>query len=149
MSTIGYGDITAGTTLERVFSCVMMVLGSCVYAYGITSVISSMSGVTEQQRRLLSKRSAQSLYVDDGCAQGAQAEASRVFCALPERVRCFQRGLCAVDVIARSPQPSLQPCKRPSVAQGELLQGDRRGMRDRNGSAACGESFRSRRGHHQ
>ena len=56
MSTIGYGDITAGTTLERVFSCVMMVLGSCVYAYGITSVISSMSGVTEQQRRLLSQK---------------------------------------------------------------------------------------------
>lgn len=38
MSTIGYGDIVPSTTGERLLSCVVMVVGSCVYAYGITSV---------------------------------------------------------------------------------------------------------------
>ena len=49
-------DITAGNTPERLFSCIIMVLGSCVYAYGITSVISSMSGVNEQHRWLLNQK---------------------------------------------------------------------------------------------
>ena len=56
MSTIGYGDIVADTTSERLFCSITMVIGSCFYAYGITSVIASVSGVNEHERRLLAQR---------------------------------------------------------------------------------------------
>ena len=56
MSTIGYGDNVADTTLERLFCSVTMVIGSCFYAYGITSVIASVSGVNAHERRLLAQR---------------------------------------------------------------------------------------------
>jgi hyperpolarization activated cyclic nucleotide-gated potassium channel 1 len=56
MSTIGYGDIVAGSTPERLFACIVMTLGSCIYAYGITSVIATLSGVHEHERRLMSRK---------------------------------------------------------------------------------------------
>jgi len=56
MSTIGYGDMQANSTHERLVAMVAMFCGSCVYAYGITSVISSMSGKDELQRRLTAQK---------------------------------------------------------------------------------------------
>jgi CRP-like cAMP-binding protein len=56
MSTIGYGDIVAGNTPERLFSCVVMTFGSCIYAYGITSVIASLAGVHEHERQLMARK---------------------------------------------------------------------------------------------
>jgi hypothetical protein len=38
MSTIGYGDVVATSTHERVVSMLAMFCGSCIYAFGITSV---------------------------------------------------------------------------------------------------------------
>lgn len=41
-----------------------MVLGSCTYAYGITSVISSMSGINEHQKRIASQKDQLNRYMD-------------------------------------------------------------------------------------
>lgn len=38
MSTIGFGDIVPKTTTERVFTTVSMILGACIFAYGLTNV---------------------------------------------------------------------------------------------------------------
>ena len=54
----------AGNTTERLFSCIVMVLGSCTYAYGITSVISSMSGINEYQRRITAQKDQLNRYMD-------------------------------------------------------------------------------------
>lgn len=63
MSTMGYGDIVAGNTRERIFSCIVMVFGSCFYAYGITSVITSMAGVNEHERRITAQRDQLNSYI--------------------------------------------------------------------------------------
>ena len=39
MTTIGYGDITPANEYERLFAMFVMVTGTAVYSYGITSVI--------------------------------------------------------------------------------------------------------------
>ena len=44
MSTIGYGDIHAVNVFERVFSVFVMITGTAVYAYGITSIFQVLSG---------------------------------------------------------------------------------------------------------
>lgn len=38
MSTIGYGDIIPVSTTERVITSFAMILGSCIFAYGLTNV---------------------------------------------------------------------------------------------------------------
>lgn len=50
MSTIAYGDITPVTSVERLFCCFVMVTGTSVYAYGITSVVSIATGANAAER---------------------------------------------------------------------------------------------------
>ena len=56
MSTIGYGDITAANEYERLFSMFVMVTGTAVYAYGITSVIQIYTGVSAHHMRLMQQK---------------------------------------------------------------------------------------------
>ena len=41
---------------ERIFSCFVMVTGTCVYAYGVTSVISIVSGVNASNMLLMQRK---------------------------------------------------------------------------------------------
>ena len=45
-----YGDVTPVTSGERVFTCLVMVTGTSVYAYGITAVVSVASGALQSER---------------------------------------------------------------------------------------------------
>jgi hypothetical protein len=51
MSTIGYGDIVPTNTPERLITMVVMVMGTAIYAYGITSVITNMSGIDQLRQK--------------------------------------------------------------------------------------------------
>ena len=63
VSTIGFGDVSPGSTVERIFAMGVMVLGSITYAYGITSVITLLMGLTEHQRRLMSQHDQLNRYI--------------------------------------------------------------------------------------
>lgn len=56
MSTIGYGDMNAVTTTERIVCCFMMLLGAGVYAYvvgNITSTVASMEAGSRRYQELM------------------------------------------------------------------------------------------------
>ena len=63
VSTIGFGDVGPGNTAERIFAMLVMLLGSITYAYGITSVITLLMGLTEHQRRLMSQHDQLNRYI--------------------------------------------------------------------------------------
>ena len=56
MSTIAYGDITPVNSWERVFTCFVMVTGTSIYAYGITSVVSMATGANQAERQFTQKK---------------------------------------------------------------------------------------------
>ena len=56
MSTIGYGDIQAVNVFERVFSVFVMITGTAVYAYGITSIFQVLNGPRQYQVRLMQQK---------------------------------------------------------------------------------------------
>ncbi|KAJ0399080.1 hypothetical protein ATCC90586_003045 [Pythium insidiosum] len=45
MTTVGYGDVHAQSTRERVFAIFAMVLGAWIFAYGITNVVAMVSNL--------------------------------------------------------------------------------------------------------
>jgi len=45
ITTIGYGDISARNPSERLFAVAAMIVGSAVYAYGITNIITLVSNI--------------------------------------------------------------------------------------------------------
>ena len=63
MSTIGYGDIHAVNVFERVFSIFVMLTGTAVYAYGITSIFQVLNGPRQYQVRLMQQKDILSEYL--------------------------------------------------------------------------------------
>lgn len=63
MSTIGYGDISAANHVERLFSVFVMVTGTAIYAYGITSIFQVLSGPRQYQVRLMQQKDVLSEYL--------------------------------------------------------------------------------------
>jgi len=56
MSTIGYGDISPVTSIERVVACIMMLVGAGIYAYvvgSITTTVQSMEAATRKYQELM------------------------------------------------------------------------------------------------
>jgi len=49
MSTVGYGDIYAGTDLERVQSILVMVFGVCFFSFTIGSISSFFSRIDNKE----------------------------------------------------------------------------------------------------
>ena len=56
MSTIAYGDITPKSSIERMFSCFVMVTGTSVYAYGVASVVTLATGANENERNFMRRK---------------------------------------------------------------------------------------------
>mmetsp|Transcript_20753 Transcript_20753/g.34210 ORF Transcript_20753/g.34210 Transcript_20753/m.34210 type:complete len:733 (-) Transcript_20753:75-2273(-) len=56
MSTIGYGDISAESMAERLFSCAVMVVGTSFYSVGITTVVSHITGGHSFYAKLLQQK---------------------------------------------------------------------------------------------
>ena len=56
MSTIAYGDITPMSSVERIFSCFVMVTGTSVYAYGVASVVTLATGANETERHFMKRK---------------------------------------------------------------------------------------------
>ena len=51
MTTVGFGDVTVGTTTERIFAIVWMIVGVAFYSYAIgnmTSMIASLDSMNEE-----------------------------------------------------------------------------------------------------
>jgi hypothetical protein len=57
MTTVGYGDMSAGTTVERVFCILLMVIGVIVFTFisgSLSSVLSNFDATNANlQERLL------------------------------------------------------------------------------------------------
>jgi hypothetical protein len=139
MSTIGYGDIVPVSTPERLYTCVIMTFGSCVYAYGITSVIASLAGVHEHERRLMARKDQLNRY----------CSTMSVPLELRQKLReYFVHYANAADAFNESTVLSMQSCKRAVAAARLILQRCRRSMRERDGSATRAKLVRSRRDHH-
>lgn len=51
ITTIGYGDISAENSNERLFSVLAMVIGSSMYAYGITNIITLVANMNQERTR--------------------------------------------------------------------------------------------------
>ncbi|OQR99214.1 Voltage-gated Ion Channel (VIC) Superfamily [Achlya hypogyna] len=43
MTTVGYGDVCAGNTIERSFAIFAMIIGAWIFAYGITNVVATVA----------------------------------------------------------------------------------------------------------
>ena len=52
MSTVGFGDITAGTILERIFSILIMIGGVCFFAFAIGSLASIFNRLDTREAHL-------------------------------------------------------------------------------------------------
>ena len=51
LTTVGFGDVTVGTTTERIFAIVWMIVGVAFYSYAIgnmTSMIASLDSMNEE-----------------------------------------------------------------------------------------------------
>jgi hypothetical protein len=48
MTTIGYGDINPGTTGERVYVTIAMMVGAAQFAYGLSNVVSAIRAMNEK-----------------------------------------------------------------------------------------------------
>eukprot|EP01137_Pigoraptor_chileana_P002342 Opistho-2@2286 len=43
MTSVGYGDIIAGTNLERIYACIVMVLGVCLFSFIMGNIASAVA----------------------------------------------------------------------------------------------------------
>jgi hypothetical protein len=55
MTTIGYGDISAGGTTEMVYAMFCMLLGAGVFAYGITTMCNILANLNLREVAFRSK----------------------------------------------------------------------------------------------
>ena len=69
MSTVGYGDIYAGTDIERVLAILVMVFGVCFFSFTIGSISSFFSRI-DNKEAVMNKKMA----VIDGFAKEAKLD---------------------------------------------------------------------------
>lgn len=55
ITTVGYGDIVVGTTIEKLFNCVIMVFGVIMYSFAIGSLSSLVSNYQSEANELKRK----------------------------------------------------------------------------------------------
>ena len=49
MSTVGFGDVSAVTTEERLFGICAMIIGAGIFAYGITNIVAIVANLTADE----------------------------------------------------------------------------------------------------
>ncbi|TMW60338.1 hypothetical protein Poli38472_000380 [Pythium oligandrum] len=64
MTTVGYGDIHAQSTPERIFAIFAMVLGAWIFAYGITNVVAMVSNLNASDTEFQLKMDELNDYMD-------------------------------------------------------------------------------------
>ena len=57
MSTVGYGDISAGNEIERIMGMIAIIIGTGFYSYAIGNLTSLITGVDDDSAELDEKLS--------------------------------------------------------------------------------------------
>ena len=52
VTTIGYGDITAGTTIERIYNLFIIIFGVLLYSFAISSLSSIVSTLNQKSEEM-------------------------------------------------------------------------------------------------
>jgi len=65
LTTVGYGDISARTSAEQIFSMVMMLLGVSWYAYIVSSMSSIMNSFDRQNKAVREKMHCVNAFIHD------------------------------------------------------------------------------------
>ena len=65
LTTVGYGDISATTKEEQMFSMIMMLLGVSWYAYIVSSVSAIIASFDRENRKVQGKLSAVNSFIRD------------------------------------------------------------------------------------
>lgn len=90
ITTIGYGDITPFNTSERIVAAVAMICGSSIYAYGLTHIITMVTGMNETKRAVRAKLDKINSYMHDrGLPKDLQADVREFMCVGRAAVQCF------------------------------------------------------------
>ena len=79
LTTVGYGDISATTEGEQVFSMVMMLLGVSWYAYVVSSMSSIIASFDMANRKVQQKLLAVNSFIRDNALEPALATRVRYY----------------------------------------------------------------------
>jgi CRP-like cAMP-binding protein len=63
VTTIGYGDLASVSTAERIVSVISMVIGSSIYAYGLTTIITIAGAISRDTKQFQDKMDTLNAYM--------------------------------------------------------------------------------------